>query len=202
MIRALLFDFGNVLGYFDHRRATRRFAARAAMSDGDMLRAIYDGSLERDFESGRITGMEFLSQVRELIGYSGPLDDLQSEFVDIFTPNTPILELLPSLARRYRLVLASNTNELHAEHFCRTFDEHLRHFHALGMSWKAGVRKPDAPFFEYCLGLAECSPDEAVFVDDLPANVAGAESAGIRGIVYRPGTNLMLELNRLGVNLA
>lgn len=199
MIQAILLDFGNVLGFFDHRRATRRFAPSATLTESEMLAAIYDGDLEVDFESGRISGDEFLRRAAELVGYRGTIDSMRDAFVDIFTPNPPVLDLLPRLARRYRLVLASNTNELHSAHFRVSFAEPLREFHALGMSWQAGVRKPDRRFFEYCLGLAGCRAEEAVFIDDIAANVAGAESLGIGGIVYRPDTRLTEELARFGI---
>jgi putative hydrolase of the HAD superfamily len=196
-----LFDFGNVIGFFDHRRATRKFAPLAAMPEGEMLEAIYDGELEHDFESGHLTGDEFLHKVRDLIGYRGSLDELQAAFVDIFTPNSQVIALIPHLAKQNQLVLASNTNVLHSGKFRADYSGTLRHFHALGMSWQAGVRKPTAEFFQYCLRLADCKPHEAVFVDDVEENTAGAVAAGIRSIIYEPGMDLGMELKQFGVSV-
>jgi FMN phosphatase YigB (HAD superfamily) len=201
VIRAILFDFGNVIGFFDHRRATRRFAPLSAMTEGEMLEAIYDGPLEHDFEAGRLTGPEFMQRVQNLVGYRGSLDELHEGFVDIFTPNTPVLKLIPQLAERYRLVLASNTNDLHSTKFRQAYADTLKHFHALGMSWQAGVRKPKAEFFQYCLGLAECQPEAAVFIDDVEINVEGAKAIGIHAILYEPGMDLPAELKQLGVSV-
>jgi putative hydrolase of the HAD superfamily len=201
VIRSILFDFGNVIGFFDHRRATRQFAQLSDMPEGEMLEAIYDGPLEHDFESGRISGDTFLTKVCELIGYRGPIEQLAAKFVDIFTPNAPAIELIPKLAKSHRLVLCSNTNELHSAKFRQAYADTLLHFHALGMSWQAGVRKPHSEFFHYCLRLAECEPDEAVFVDDVEINVEGARAIGIPGIVYEPGMDLVAELKQLGVSV-
>ncbi len=201
MIQAILFDFGNVIGFFDHRRATKRFAPMSAMSEGEMLEAIYDGQLEHAFESGNITGKEFLHQVRDLIGYRGTIEDLHAGFVDIFTPNPPVQSLIPALAKRYRLVLASNTNDLHSTKYLQTFADTLKHFHALGMSWQAGVRKPRAEFFQYCLRLAGCEAAEAVFVDDVEVNIDGAAAVGIHCVHYEPGMNLAAELKQVGVSV-
>jgi glucose-1-phosphatase len=201
VIRAILFDFGNVIGFFDHRRATRRFAPLSAMPEGEMLEAIYDGQLEHEFESGRLSGDEFLQKVRDLIGFRGTVDELRDGFVDIFTPNPPVIGLIPKLAKRHRLVLASNTNELHSAKYLRTFADTMNQFHALGMSWNAGVRKPKAEFFQYCLGLADCQPAEAVFVDDVEVNVDGAAAIGIGGIHYEPGMDLASELKSHGVEV-
>lgn len=201
MIKAILFDFGNVIGFFDHRRATRQFAPLSTMSEGEMLETLYDSDLEHEFESGLLSGDEFLNKVRGVIGFRGPVADLHAGFVDIFTPNPPVVRLIPILARKYRLVLASNTNELHAGKYTQTFADALKHFHALGMSWKAGVRKPRAEFFRYCLNLAGCEPREALFVDDVDENVVGAEAIGIHGLVYEPGMDLAAELKQLGISV-
>lgn len=199
MIRAILFDFGNVIGFFDHRRATRRFAPLAAMPEGEMLEAIYDGQLEHDFESGTISGDEFLQKVADLIDFRGRLNVLHEGFVDIFTPNPPVISLIPKLAEQYRLVLASNTNVLHSGEFRQSYADTLQHFHALGMSWQAGVRKPHAEFFDYCLRLANCGANEALFIDDVEENIDGAATVGIHCIHYEPGMDLAAELKQFGV---
>ena len=201
MIRAILFDFGNVIAFFDHRRATRQFAPLSKMNEGEMLEAIYDGDLEHDFESGTLSDDEFIDRVVNLVGFRGDPATMRRQFVDIFTPNPPVIELIPKLAAKYRLVLASNTNVLHSTKFREAHADTLKHFHALGMSWQAGVRKPNAGFFKYCLGLAECEPNEAVFIDDVEENVAGAEAVGIHCLVYEPGMDLLAELKPLGISV-
>jgi epoxide hydrolase-like predicted phosphatase len=47
----------------------------------------------------------------------------------------------------------------------------------------AGVRKPDPAIFRLALDALEVEAPDAVFLDDHPANVAAAESLGMRGIV-------------------
>ena len=62
--------------------------------------------------------------------------------------------------------------------------------------------KPAAAFFDACLRLAGCAPEECVFIDDLPANVAGARACGWHGIVYTDAPDLRQQLAGLGVRLA
>src|SRR3954464_2475596 len=107
LIRAVVFDFGNVIGFFDHRRATRRFAEFSAMSESEMFAAIYDGELEHEFEAGRLSGDEFLNRATQLIDYRGLPDFMAASFVDIFTPNPPVCALIPRLKPACRLVLGS-----------------------------------------------------------------------------------------------
>ena len=75
----------------------------------------------------------------------------------------------------------------------------LGHFDALVLSYEIGHRKPHAAFFAHCQGLADASPQEIVFIDDLPANVEAAQAHGWHGIVYRPGERLAHRLRALGV---
>src|SRR5947209_2498263 len=193
-IRTLVFDFGNVVGFFDHRRATTRMAACAALSLDAMHAYLFGGQLEDDYESNRISSDEFLRRVIETCGLRCTAGELARWYVDIFWPNPEVCGLIPLLKPRYRLLLGSNTTELHSRHFRRQFADVLRHFDALVLSHEVGRRKPRAEFFDHCLRLAGCAPQECVFIDDLPANVEGARACGWHGIVYAPGGDLRRQL--------
>jgi epoxide hydrolase-like predicted phosphatase len=47
----------------------------------------------------------------------------------------------------------------------------------------AGVRKPDPKIFHLALDALEVTPEQSLFLDDFPGNVAAAGALGIRGIV-------------------
>jgi putative hydrolase of the HAD superfamily len=198
-VKALVFDFGNVVAFFDHYQTLNRIARYTAMAPEAMYAAIYNGALEDEFESGRITMAEFLERFRQICGLSCGADVLAPAVADIFRPNPDVCALLPSLRGRHRLVLGSNTNELHSRHFRRQFADTLALFDAIVLSHDIGVRKPLPGFFEHCRQLAGCAPAECVFIDDLPANVAGARACGWHGIVYTGIDKLRRDLAELGV---
>src|SRR5262245_52486313 len=178
-MKTIFFDFGNVIASFDHRRATRRFARRSDLTEAEILAAIYDGTMEDHFEAGRVTTDEFVRTSMVAIGYRGSTDDFAREFADIFTANDEIIALLHRLVEQgYRLVLASNTNKLHFEFFRAKFARPLHHFHALGVSFEAGARKPQPEFFAHCQRLAGCKKTDALFIDDIQLNVEGARAFG------------------------
>jgi HAD superfamily hydrolase (TIGR01509 family) len=201
VIRAILFDFGNVIGFFDHRHATRRFAPVSTMAEGEMLPALYNGPLEHEFESGRMAADEFVAHAIELIGYRDSPKQFRRHFVDIFTPNPPVIELIPRLKPTHRIVLASNTNMLHSAHFRETYADVLWHFDALGMSFQAGVRKPAAEFFAYVAKLACTTPAECLFIDDVAMNVEEARAVGMKAIQYSPEVDLIRALAEHGVKV-
>jgi putative hydrolase of the HAD superfamily len=200
-MRTIFFDFGNVVAFFDHRIAVRQFVRHCDLNEDACFAAIYNTTLEDDFEAGRIGADEFVRRSCAAISYRGKAAQFRTAFQDIFRPNPDICRLIPRLAERYRLVLASNTNELHAAHFRETFADVLQHFAALGLSHEAGARKPHRVFFEYCQTLANCPPAECMFIDDLPANVEGARAFGWRAIQYADHSDSLAQLRKLGIDV-
>ena len=173
MIETLAFDFGQVIGFFDHGRTASKLARHTDLSEADMLAAIYGGDLEDSFESGRIAEHEFLARVRSLCRLRCEDDVIAAAVADIFWPNEPLCALIPELKQRYRLILGSNTNSLHARRFLAQFAGTLEHFDALVLSFEVRARKPARAFFEQIISAAACPPQRCLFIDDLPVNVAG-----------------------------
>lgn len=198
-IAAIVFDFGNVVGFFDHRRTTQRLLAHSELAADTLHGQLFGGALEDDYESGRLTTPEFLARVREVCRLCCPPETVAAAWADIFWPNEEVAALLPLLKPRYRLLLGSNTNDLHARHFLRQFADTLRHFDHVVLSHQVGARKPKPAFFHHCQRLAGCPAEACLFIDDLPANVAGARACGWDGIVYSNGDALRQELQARGL---
>ena len=201
MIRTIFFDFGNVLAFFDHGRAVAKLAAFTDMDPVELALALYGGPIADDYECGTLTTAEY---VREAL-LNGRLTCTDAEFLthytDIFWPNPAVIDLIPRLKPRYRLVLASNTNEAHFVRYTRDFAAALAHFDHVIPSHHAGARKPHPEFFAYALRFADAAPSECVFVDDLPVNVEAAERFGWKGVVYRPDGSLPEKLRAAGVEI-
>lgn len=199
MIRTIFFDFGNVLAFFDHGRAIREFAKFTEMDPVELGLQLYGGPLEDDYEMGRLTTAEY---VRDAM-LNGRLrctpEQFLRHFVDIFWANPEVCELIPKLRPRYRIVLASNTNDAHFTRYTAQFADVLKHFDDLVASHRVGSRKPHDEFFAAAKLQANAEPHECAFVDDLPVNIEAANRAGFRGIVYQPDDTLELRLRKLGV---
>jgi len=56
-------------------------------------------------------------------------------------------------------------------------------FEVIVDSSEVGMRKPNPAIFRHALELLGVAPDRAVFLDDAPGNVAGAQAAGLHGIL-------------------
>lgn len=189
--RCLIFDFGNVIAFFDHVKAARHLAAlgRTRLDPHEVYSAIFQTSLEQDYDSGRVSTAAFIERLRLELDLRGSDAEIARAWNDIYTPNAAILELIQQIDQRSaRLVLASNTNELHYQWFRPLFAPALDRFDHEVLSFRVGCRKPDPRFFDAC--LRACSPiaaAECLYIDDREDFIAAARALGIPGIVYRAG---------------
>jgi glucose-1-phosphatase len=198
-VTTIVFDFGNVLGFFSHRKSAEQLAAYTTASPESIQAYLYGGRLEEDFESGRVSPEVFRALVRETFHLTCDDAQFDAAYNDMFTPNPDVCPLPAELAGRYRLVLLSNTNALHAPQFLRQFARVLGPFDARVLSHEVGVRKPDPRIYDHCLRVAGRPAAECLFVDDLPTNVEAARTCGWQGIVYRRGDDLRRRLAEHGV---
>lgn len=187
MIRVVLFDLGRVLLDFDHRRACEALAqvARRPGVTAEEVRAfIFGTDLESEYDRGRLSDEEFRSRVCEEFGIAVSAEEFARRWSDIFWEREGVLPYLADLkARGYRLGLGSNTNHLHFEHLERAFAPYLRPLDDLFLSFRMGVRKPEAAYFEQVaehLAQLGLRPAEGLFIDDLPANVEAARRQGFQ----------------------
>jgi putative hydrolase of the HAD superfamily len=199
-VTAVVFDFGNVLGFFSHQRAAEQVARYApeGVTARDVLTFLADSDLEVAFELGLVSSDEVLARLRSRFGLTGRDEELALAVADMFTPNDEVCSVIPRLRGGYRLLLLSNTNDLHFRHFRRQFTTTLDHFDALVASHQVGLRKPDPRIYHHTRELAGCPAEECLFIDDLPANIHAARACGWQGVVYRPGELAGL-LNQAGV---
>ena len=199
MIRTIFFDFGNVIAHFDHQRAVNRFVEHTSHSALELTLAIYGGGAESMYEKGLINTYSFFMAAIEVGKLTCTHEEFRAAFVDIFTPNEPVISFIPTLRPQYRLVLASNTNDAHFQHFREEYGDVLSHFDHLVLSHKVYARKPHAKFYAAAQEYAQADVDECLFIDDKPENVQAAIQHGWQGIVYRDFDDLRAQLREVGV---
>ncbi len=201
---AIIFDFGNVIAFFDFRKATAKLGARLGLSGQelyDKLGPLGFPEILKEYERGQITSAEFTDQVSALIRIGITHDEFAAAWADIFTRNESIIPLVEHLkAQGYRLALGSNTNDLHAAHFREQFASTLGHFDALVLSHEIKHLKPNAEFYLACAKAAGADPADCVFIDDLPENIQGARAAGLVGVLYESTEKLIDDLNEMGIS--
>ncbi len=193
-MQTLLLDFGNVVAFFDHRRASRQLAALAGAptTAEQVFERVFASPLEPDLDRGRIPAPQFLRLLRGHLDLTASDDAIVTAWCDIFQPNEELVAQLPRVRPLvHRLVLASNTNDLHFQWIARQFAAPLALFDELVLSYRVGARKPEEAFFRRCVDAAGVPAGRCVFVDDKPEFVEAARQAGMAGVLYRPGLDLL-----------
>jgi putative hydrolase of the HAD superfamily len=189
MTRCIVFDFGNVIAWFDHMVVCQQLASlsRLPRDPADVYARIFTTSLEEDYDCGRVSTAAFIERLRHYLQLDASDDAIARAWCDMFTPNPAIEEVIVREKNRgTRLVLASNTNELHYQWFSRVFDRVLRLFDEQVLSFRLGARKPDVRFFDACIRAAGRAANQIIYIDDRPDYVAAASAIGIQAFVYDP----------------
>ena len=67
---------------------------------------------------------------------------------------------------------------------------------------RAVLAGEDARFFQHCQELAQADPGECLFIDDMPANIAGAQTFGWNAIQYQAFPDFTQRMSDFGIDLS
>lgn len=196
MMQAILFDLGNVIVPFEIERTYRAMQADCGLPVDEIAERIRTSGLYALYESGQLKTDDFFARFRDLLGMRCTLEEFKDIWSALFLPHTTVSEeLVLALKERYRLVLLSNTNELHFN-WIRPRYPILRHFDALTLSWEVQAMKPDERIFAAAVANAQCRPEECFFTDDIPRYIEAAQAYGIDAEVFTGEADLRGHLER------
>ena len=202
-VHALLFDFGNVIGFFDHDRGAAQVAELLRADPRRVYDFFFRTYLEDRYDRGLISSDELLAMLRaEFNAADAPAAELERAFGSVFWRNEPVIDVIRRVPKSVKLILGSNTNDLHYRNFSVMFADVFARFDKIILSHEIGKRKPDREFYRVCLDAAQCAPGEMLFFDDKAENVEAARSLGIHGVVFTPAVDLTNVLRENGVVLA
>ncbi|MFA5115061.1 MAG: HAD family phosphatase [Candidatus Omnitrophota bacterium] len=202
-IKAVIFDLGNVLVNFDHRRAARRIAPFTDKTPEEIYGLFFDSPLTAMFEEGKIAPSSFFLQVKEMLGLRLGYEDFVAAFNDIFfltEENKGVHRLAESFSSRYQVALLSNINILHWQYLRKSFSV-FSPFQKILTSFELGVRKPDAMIYQKAFHALGVKPQEVFYTDDRPELIAGASRLGMRAAVFNGLASLKKALSDNGLTL-
>lgn len=197
----LYFDLGNVLLFFDHRRACWQLAERTGVDAQRIWDVLFGSGLELEYEAGRVSSRQlhetFLCETQAKLDF----DAFALAFSDIFEVNLPIKAILGQLAIcRHRMGLLSNTNELHWKLLTDGRYSLLPAvFEQLVLSYEVGANKPEAAIFQAAIERAGVAPHEIFYLDDMPGHVAGARRLGIDAVQFTDAVTLVSQMRQRGI---
>lgn len=197
-IQALIFDYGGVIMRTESQEPRRRLAQRLGLSTEELYRAVFDSDAIQLVELGQLTALQCGRQVLAGFGLHSE-EEISSFWREFFGGDALDTELVAHIRRwrrSHKTALLSNfSNNLHDYVHNRLgigdcFDEII-------VSAQVGLRKPDPRIYQLALERLQVRAHEAVFVDDMPINVQGALSVGMRGIHFTTRQALLAQLETL-----
>lgn len=194
----IIFDLGKVILDFDHRNITRRLAERSRISEERVHDVIFGGDRERSYDRGKISSRDFYRDVVESLGIDVPFQEFKDIWTRIFTSNDDVCNVIRMLKKRYKLLLLSNTNEMHFDYVSGIF-EILRTFDDYVLSYRVGERKPHPKIYLTALQKAGCPVGACIYIDDMEPYVVAARQLGMQAIVFRDAQQLQRELSALDI---
>lgn len=202
-LRAVILDYGEVISKPANAAVHRQMIETARVAE-DLFDQRY-WALRTDYDAGILDSRSYFQKIAQLSGKEfssqqlNQLAELDARmWMDV---NEPMLAWAQELKRAgLRTAVLSNIGEGVLAAMRRGFPW-LAGFDRLVWSCELGIVKPDAAIYLHAADSLAVSPEEALFVDNLPRNVAGAEAAGLHGIVFEGVEQLRRNLAQSGFGL-
>jgi len=189
-MRAVIFDYGNVLCQPQHSAEVAAMAAIVQLPRGRFgeiywrRRLAYDEAKLNPTEYWRDFGRVTAAQIDQL----NRLDAMSWTYPD---------PVMPDWARqlreaKFQIALLSNMPFTVRDTVLRC--QWLPEFDQRTFSCELGISKPAPEIYEHCLRGLGIDADDALFIDDRPENVHGAEALGMHGLVFTSARDLAAQL--------
>ncbi len=194
MIKNIFFDLGGVIITLQPEEAMRRFEALGVSDASQKLDSYSQSGIFGDLESGKIDMETFRTELGKLVGRELTHEECGHAWRG-YHKEVPVRNLDTLLRLRkegYRVILTSNTNPYMMEWaMSDAFDggNHPLSYYVdvAYLSYKMGVMKPAEEYFRIVLDGEGIKPEETLFVDDGPRNVAAASALGIHTMCPKNG---------------
>ncbi len=191
-----LFDLGGVFVPDSTKTLNREMAEYVGMTE-DALADKWRDALNPLF-TGKMSVLDFYSAI---LTRGGDSHALLRKHIDIYLRlyrlDQDMVKLLCQIKTRYATACLTNTEPEIAE-VNRQKGLYALFDHAF-LSTEMGRRKPDKEMFLAVIRRLAVPPGEIVFVDDKLENVAAADSAGMKTVVFANPVALADELHRMGI---
>lgn len=195
-IKAVFFDFGGVIQRTEYQAPRQQLAQRFGMEYEDIDNIVFNSPTAKQATVGEIpVNKHWEAVAKRLKVDKKEIEKVEAEFFAGDLLDLSILEYLRSLRPRYVTGLISNAWSDMREYLTRKkIDDAFEH---LTISAEVGMAKPETKIYHLALEQAQVKAGEAVFVDDVLANIEACEAVGMKGIHFKDPHASMEKLKKL-----
>lgn len=187
--KAIIFDFYGVLRLDPYNKW---------LSDHNYKREGNWREISDRYDRGMISSVDYLNELSSESGIAAA--DIKDAFVNTNAFDDEVVALLSVLKSKYKVGLLSNAGGpglrriLQEKGIEGIFDEII-------ISGEVGYIKPEREIFEIALQKLDVQAGEAIFIDDNPQNIDGADQLGIHTILFTSARQLTADLTELGISI-
>ena len=201
MIKAIIFDYGNVIHKWDNDIFLKEFVRLSGKDYDYIVDIMFKHGLHDKLETGEISEITFFKKIKDGLN----LKISQNEFFKLFNNKLfqeirTTINLIKELKKNYKVALLSNINKIDFDYTIKK-SEVFPLFDAITLSFEIGHKKPEKEIYLDALKKLNLKPDECVFIDDIKEYSDAASKLGIHGIHYTSYENLIKELKKLNVKI-
>jgi epoxide hydrolase-like predicted phosphatase len=201
MIKAIIFDIGGVIWRTTDLEPRRAWERRFGLPDWSLEKMFFNSEVGQTAQIGNASTDDAWAYVQRTLNLDeSELPALKRDFWAGDTWDHELLALIHALKTHYKTAIISNAMPDARVNLRKHINESA--FEVIVFSGEEGIKKPSAEIFLRALNRLNVLPAEAVFVDDVVANIEAARALGINAIHYTPEKNagdLKIQLEAMGV---
>lgn len=202
MIKLVLFDLGGVIIDFTNDEHYYPYLAKASKAGVKRVRRLLKATtLWEKLDKDEITQQEFDRKISKELRIREKDVKWYEMYKKEARVDKRVLAIAKKLSKNYKVGYLSNVDQSRYTWTRGLLKSYSDIFAYKFASCDIHRRKPDCEIYLYVLQRMKIKPSEAVFIDNLKANVVGARKAGLKGIVFKNSSDLKRQLKKLGVSL-
>ena len=184
MIKQIWFDFGNVFIPIFPNLAQESFEKHSVQLTQEEIKL-----LNNSLETGKLEDSEFFETIASSCKYLKSPSSIEKGWNELLGTLTDQNLFLKKLKQRYTLCLVSNTNITHIKTIKKNsgpflWNNFIRQFEALFLSYEIGHRKPNPAYFNHVLKQLNINPNAVLFIDDSDENIEAANKLGFKTLKF------------------
>ncbi len=183
MVRVIAFDFSGVLFSNGLSIAIQNIKQKFPIEENNIQEAL-NGDLALGYRTGKESLGEYIQNINKFLNSSLTQSDIINLFFDAYRVIPETVDIIKKLKTKgYKIAYISDNPKDRSEYLENKY--HIMQYFDFGLfSWKEGIRKPDIELYRRFIVLAGVLPQEILYIEDKPDNIAPANALGMQSYLF------------------
>ena len=203
IMKAIIFDLGNVLIDFDHSIAAARISKHTNKTPQEIYNFFFDSPLTALFEEGKISEKDFYLEVKKSLDLKISYEEFLPIWNEIFflsEKNKAVQFLAKALKKKFKIAVLSNINWLHYEYINKNYPV-FGIFDYVFLSCELKSKKPDLGIYKVAMETLGVLPQETFYTDDRADLIEESLKLGMKSFIFKDSEKLKKDLASCGIHL-